>query len=293
MNRFGPTIRSLMYVVFLYVAFQTIERYTAGPWALASMLAFALLFLIVAGAVWIHQSQWIAIDGEHVSINPEGPGIPREVSAYYRHAVARLTPLGFKPVLSYSMTNPVPNAIGFATVFKNDRSSEVATIVNSFVTSEVAHIVNSFASSGINTSLLLFRTDFADGTMVTTNNNNTPSYLPTPRPPVRVFAFPQVRDPGRLYEVHQAVVGQFDGGSPRRDPIGDDPDAYLKRSQQREQARYLACGYHYLDETKGVQRLTWKGAFMSALKLIWPVKQIRKAWRLWKAAKMLRELGLR
>ena len=32
---------------------------------------------------------------------------------------------------------------------------------------------------------------------------------------------------------------------------------------------------------------------MSALKLIWPVKQIRKVWRLWKAAKMLRELGLR
>jgi hypothetical protein len=284
MNRFGRTTSGLMYVVFLVAGFLTIATFPAGPWSLVSLPAFALLFLIVACSVWTHESQWIAIDTEHVSINPEGPGIPREVSAFYRRAVAGLSPLGFKPVLSYSMTNPVPNAIGYATVFKNDRTSEVATIVNSVVSSGI---------NGINTSLLLFRTDFADGTMVTTNNAISPSYFPTPRPPVHVFAFPQVRDPGRLYEVHQAVVGQFDGGSPRHDPIGDEPDAYLQRSGQREHARYLACGYHYLDETKGVQRVTWKGAFMATLKLIWPVRQIRTVLRRWKAAKMLHELGLR
>ncbi len=270
----------MTYVVFLMAVYLMIERYVTGPWSLASILTIAPLIFIVASSVWTHQSQGISIDTEHVSINPEGPGMLREVSAYYRHAVAGLTPLGFRPVLSYSMT-PVSNAIGFATVFKNDRTSEVATIINSFV------------SSGINTSLLLFRTDFADGTMVTTNNNNSLSYFPTPKPPVHVFAFPQVRDPERLYEVHQAVVGQFDEGSPRHDPIGDDPGAYLKRSLQREYARFVACGYQYLDEAKGVQCLTWKGAFMATLKLNWPVRQIRKVWRLWKAAKMLRGLGLR
>ena len=276
MNRFGPTI----YVVFLIAVFLTIERYVTGPWSWASILTVAPLIFIVGTGVWAHQSQRFAIAAEHVSINPEGPGIPREVSAYYRHAVAGLTPLGFRPVLSYSATR-VPNAIGFATLFKNERTSEVATIVNSFV------------SSGFNTHWLLFRTDFADGTRVSTNNNNFPSYLPAPRPPVHVFTFPQVQDPGRLYEVHQAVVGQFDWGSPRSDPIGDDPDAYVKQSQQREHARFVACGYHYLDETKGVKRLTWKGAFMSVLKLNRPVREIRKLWRWWKAARMLRELGLR
>ena len=79
----------------------------------SSLLAFALLFTIVACSIWAHQSQWIAIDAEDVSINPEGPGMPREVSGYYRHTVAGLTPLGFKPVLSYSMAKSVPNAIGF------------------------------------------------------------------------------------------------------------------------------------------------------------------------------------
>jgi hypothetical protein len=285
MNRSGSTFRILLYVVILYVAFQTIERYTAGPWNLASILAFALLFLIVVCCVRTH-SQCIAIDSENVRTNPEGPGIPREVSEYYRHAVAGLTPLGFKPVLSYSQ-KVVRNAIGFATVFKNDRTSEVATIVNTFASSD------SFLSSGIKTSLLIFLTEFADGTKVTTNNNNFPSYFPPPRPPYHVFAFPQVRNPGRLYEVHQAVVGRFDEGSLRRDPIGDDPAAYLKRSQQREFARYLACGYQYLDEAKGVQRPTWKGAFMATVKLIWPVRQVRKGWRWWKAARMLRELNLR
>ena len=199
----------------------------------------------------------------------------------------RAHPSGLQARVELQHDEPVPNAIGFATVFKNERTSEVATIVNSFVSSE------SFASSGIKTSLLVFLTEFADGTKVTTNNNNFPSYFPPPRPPVHAFAFPQVRDPGRLYEVHQAVVGQFDEGSLRHDPIGDDPDAYLKRSQQREYARFLACGYQYLDEAKGVQRLTWKGAFMATLKMIWPVRQIRKVWRRWKAARMLHELNLR
>jgi hypothetical protein len=286
MNRFGSTIRIPMYVVILYVAFQAIERYTAGPWNLASTLAFALLFLIAAGCVWTH-SQWIAIDAEKVRINPEGPGMPREVSNYYRHAVAELAPLGFKPVLSVSNAKSVPNAISFVTVFKNDRTSEVATIVNTFASS------GSFPSSGIKTSLVVFLTEFADEKKVTTNNNNFPSYFPLPRPPVHAFGFPQVRDPARLYEVHQAVVGQFDEGSPRRDPIGDDPEAYLKRAQQAEQARFVACGYQYVDEARGVQRPTWKGAFMATLKMIWPVRQVRKVWRLYKAAKMLRALGLR
>ena len=281
MNRFGRSSSSLWYVVILVAVYFTTTRFPAGLWDVASSLAFALLFVVLACSVWAHQSQWIAIDTEHVPINPEGPGMPPEVSAYYRYAVAGLIPLGFKPVLSFSMTNALPNAIGFATVFKNDRTAEVATILNSSV------------SIGTNTSLLVFRTDFADGTMVTTNNNNSLSYIPTPSPPVHVFAFPQVRDPGRLYEVHQAVVGRFDGGSPRRDPIGDDPNAYVKRSRQREYARFLECGYQYLDETKRVQRLTWKGAFMATLKLIWPVKPVRNVWRWWKAARMLHELDLR
>jgi hypothetical protein len=269
-----------MYVVFLCAGFLTIERYAAGPWSLASILTFALLFVIVASCVKAHQSQWIAIDTENVRINPEGPGIPREVSEYYRHAVAGLTPQGFKPVLSYRNSS-VPNAIGFSTVFQNDRTSEVATIINSVVSGEVK------------TSILVFRTEFADGTNVTTSNNNFPSHYPPPKAPDHAFAFPQVRDPGRLYEVHQAVVGQLDKGSPRRDPIGDDPDAYLKRGQQREHTRFIACGYKYLDDAKGVLRLTWKGAFMATLKLFWPVRQIRKAWRRWKAARMLHELDLR
>jgi hypothetical protein len=201
--------------------------------------------------------------------------------------VAGLTPLGFKPVLSYSMPKVVPNAIGYATLFKNDSTSEVATIVNSFASS------NSLAASGIKTSLLVFLTEFADGTKITTSNNDFPSYLPPPEKPVHVFTFPRVRDPRRLYKVHQTVVGQLDEGSPRRDPIEDGPDAYLKRAQQAENARLLASGYGYVDEADGVQRLTWKGAFLTTLKMIWPVRQIRKLWRRWKSARMLHELSLR
>jgi hypothetical protein len=270
-----------MYVILIVAGLLTIGRWSAGPW---SLLAFTLFFVIVASCVMIHQSQRIAIDTEDVRINPEAPGIPQEVSVYYRHAVARLTPRGFKPVLSFK-TKPSASAVGYSTVFKNDTSSEVATTVNSFV--------NSFASSGVTTSLLVFRTEFADGTNVTTTNNDLPSPFPPPGPPDHVFTFPQVRDPGRLYEVHQAVVGQFDEGRLRLDPIGDDPDAYLKRSQQRLHAHFLACGYHYLDEAKAVLRLTWKGAFMGTLKFFWPVRQIRKVWRRWKAARMLHELNLR
>jgi hypothetical protein len=270
-----------MYIVFFVAGLLTIERWAAGPW---SLVTFALLFLIVAACVKAHQSPGIPIDTEDVRIDPEAPGIPQEVSEYYRHTVARLTPLGFKPVLSFK-TKPVPNAIGFSTVFKNHRTSEVATIVNS-------SIVNSLVSSGVTSSVLFFRTEFADGTNVMTHNNNFPSHFPPQGPPEHVFAFPQVRDPARLYEVHQAVVGQFDKDSLHRDAIGDDPDGYLKRSGQRLHVHFVACGYYYLDEAKGVLRLTWKGAFMGTLKLFWPVRQIRKVWRWSKAARMLHELNL-
>jgi hypothetical protein len=268
-----------MSVVFLVAVFLTIARYAADPWRLASILTFALLLLFVASCVMLHQTHWIAIDTENVPIDPEGPGLPREVSEHYRHAVAGLTPLGFKPLLSYSKTKLVPNAIGFSTVLKNDRTGDVATIVNSF------------GSLGIKTSILVFRTEFADETIVTTSNNNFPSPYPAPRPPVHVFTIPQVQDPGRLYRVHQAFVGQFDKGGMRRDPIGDDTAAYLKRSQQRENARFVACGYQYLDEARRVQRLTWKGVILGTLKMIWPVRQIRNVWRRWKAARLLHELN--
>jgi hypothetical protein len=272
-----------MLIIFFVALFLTIVRYPTEPWTLPSLLAFAFLFPFLAGLINIHQSQWIAINTENVPIDPEGPGIPREVSVDYRQTVAGLTPLGFKPVLSYSKTKLVPNAIAFSTLFKNDKTSEVATLINTFGSGGIVRI---------KVSLLVFRTEFADGTEVLTSNSNFPSQFPPEGPPVHGFIFPQVRDPGRLYTVHQAVVSQFEGRSPRRDPIGDDPDGYLRRIQQREFARFLACGYYYLDEARGVQRPTWKGAIMATLKLIWPVKAIRKIWRRWKAARMLRELGM-
>ena len=85
MNRFGRTTSSLMYVVFLVAGLLTIVRFPAGPWSLPSLLAFSLLFLIVACSVWAHQSQWLAIDTEDVSINPEGPGIPRGLGVLPAH----------------------------------------------------------------------------------------------------------------------------------------------------------------------------------------------------------------
>jgi hypothetical protein len=67
----------------------------------------------------------------------------------------------------------------------------------------------------------------------------------------------------------------------------------ISSGRSKERARLIACGYGYVDEARGVQRLTWKGAFVTTLKMIWPVRQIRKLWRRWKGARMLRELNLR
>jgi hypothetical protein len=247
------------------------------------VLVFAILFTLVVGPIKIHQSQWTAIDAEKVPIDPEGPEMPREVVGHYREAVARLTPLRFRPVLSYSRTKLVPNALGFSTLFRNDATSEVATLLTVFA---FAGVIRN------KVSLLIFRTEFADGTEVVTSNSNSPSAFPPLGPPVYVFGFPQIRDPIRLHAIHQAVVDQFERGVPRRDPIGDDPDAYLLRVDRRQFDHQVACGYYYLDQTGRVQRPTWKGAILMTLKLVWPVKPLRQLCRRWKAARMLRELDV-
>ena len=103
--------------------------------------------------------------------------------------------------------------------------------------------------------------------------------------------FPEIRDAGTLLAVHRARVRWFEDGRIRVDPIGNDPDTSLQeKDHKRGLAHRVACGYNSVDEPAGVQRLTWKGAILTAWKLSPPIKQIRLAWERHVARRMLGQL---
>lgn len=279
MKRSRLTIVGLMFAV----VFLALQPYRADARTLLYLLGIVLLSPFILVPIRIHRTQWVAADPKLVPIDPEGPAAPPEASTHYREAVAGLASLGFVAKQTYSTPNLVPNVISFVTLFQNDKTSEVAKFITSFAAG---------ANFQEKAGFLVFKTEFADGTEIITSNSHVPRIHPPLGPPIHCFAFPQIQRAGCLYAAHRAVVGQSEGGGPRRDPLGHDPDVYLQQAERRRLAHLIACGYYYMDEVSDVQRPTWKGATLMAWKSLWPVEPIRQGLRRVRAEKMIRELGV-
>ena len=245
-------------------------------------IAVWFLLLYLFGPIHIHRTQWSALEPDFKPFDPRGPESPPEVSEYYGEVERELAGLGFDPLRSYSTRNSSPNASGFVILFRNAGTSEVAKIIAAVAVSGPVRNVS---------ALLVFSTEFADGTEVVTSNNRSPRIHPPRRSPFHGFVFPEVREAGRLLEIHHALVRRFEDGRIRIDPVSGDPDGYLSsREFHRPLANHVECGYYYRDEDAGVQRPTWKGAILMTWKLLWPAKPIRFALRCARARRLLRKL---
>jgi len=258
----------------------------AGPRQLGQptflyVVAAALLAPYVAGPVMVHRTQRTSLEPTFQAFDPLGPDAPPELTQAYNAIQGELARLGFAVVQSYS-NRSVNNAVGYITLFQNRKTAEVARLL---VSVSVRGVVRNAAV------LFKYNTDFGDDSLVLTYNGRSPWIYPRRPPPYHAFNFPDVTDPGRLLELHRALVRRIGGGQIRRDPLGADPDAYLRRTEYLQpQAYHMACGYSYRDEAAGVQRPTWKGAILVTWKLLWPLKPLGLALRRNKARRLLREL---
>lgn len=253
-------------------------RGVASLWAIAAIMAAGILSPFILGPLLVHTTHWSSLDPGLVSFDPDGPASPEVLRSHFAKTSADLDHLGFVPERYYQTKQATPNAEGAVLLYRNHETWEIARVLTA-----------ASNNATISSSFTVFCSEFSDGTEVVTSNKANARIYPPRKPPFHGRAFPQVDEVSHLLVVHRARVENLAAGRIPVDPVGDDPDGYIRRVDfDVPYAHHVACGYAYVDEMARVQRMTWKGAILATWKLLPPIKQIGLAWERRMSA---RELG--
>ncbi len=191
--------------------------------------------------------------------------------------------LGFRNLGHFRIMNSVANGGVYVTLFENRQSRQYAKLWTV--------IVGGGPIRRAETTLAFF-TEFTDGSILVTGNNKTRPLTPRVRVHIGSMAFPWVRDPRRLHEIHMAILDRFGSDAIRLEIAIQDPVEFLRKSHLRESDKNSENGYYYLDEEDAVYRPTWRGSILMAGKLLWPIKTIRAMLARRRSIRVLRELGM-
>ncbi|HJT79018.1 MAG TPA: hypothetical protein VJ739_17615 [Gemmataceae bacterium] len=242
--------------------------------AFLGVIAAGLLLGYVLVAVWapirFRWRYWHAADPTYEPL--DGDDLPPDVAGM----LDVLAELDFV-FLGHWQHAGNPSATAYVTVMEGPQTRDVAKVLE--VTTATRRQVT-----------LVFQTRFEDGTEVATTNSRLTTGLRSP-PGITAVWLPQVRDVWQLYRVHSQVRDGLGAGKERL-PVGPDPVAFLKAGSDRMFRHWLASGYYYLDEARGVYRPTWKGAVLMTWRLLRPVRPLYNAWRGRQTRKLLNALDI-
>ncbi len=277
------TIGGLMTIIAV-IAFYAwcLRSLTEGQNVLPIVLGLAIGYSVIAGPLIFKTGQWIKADPGFEPI--DSALIPQRAADSIARTVPDLKGLGFECRGSFSLMDSFKNANGYVTLFENPEARRTAQLVTVFGASGLARQV---------VTILEFASEFTDGTSLTTGNSGVPSLFPrSDRVRKGSGSFSWIKDPYRLYQVHEASVAHYasDGIPAPRDT--SDPLEFLRKSLRREIEHFVGVGYVELDEARGVYRYTWKGAILGAWKLTWPIRPIRQWLRYYEAVRILERIGL-
>jgi hypothetical protein len=283
-----PRQRSGIIVVILAIfsfftcitLFRFIDSGAIGVW---TALAALVLLLPVTGPVILKLGHWYSPDPQVELINSLIDETPNEFVNAVRRVDRPMEALGFRLAGDLRVSNVVPGATTFVTLFANVKERQIAQVVTATAVS--AHVRKTV-------TLLAFTTEFNDKTRLTTSNSSHLVVVPLLRLREGSQSFPRIKNPQRLLEIHQASVARFGADAARVAPSIDDPAEFLRRSMRADTDTFLETGYYYEDPKYGIYRPTWRGACLMAWKSLWPVKPLRQLMRNRRAAELLRELGL-
>lgn len=123
-------------------------------------------------------------------------------------------------------------------------------------------------------SLIGFTSRLRDGRKIRTSNSPLPAITPPPAGESR-FRLPSERDGTRLFAIHARRVGDATAAGARLDSLTiGDPVAYQHAEELSSLAQFVASGYW---QRKGDRlTLTWKGAFLSAWRMLPPWRWINQ-----------------
>lgn len=121
-------------------------------------------------------------------------------------------------------------------------------------------------------ALLGFTTRLAGGAKIRTSNSPLPAITPAPAGESRI-RLPAEQNAGRLYALHSRRVDEALATGKRIDRLSiGDPVAYQHQEELSSLAQFVASGYWRRSGDR--LTLTWKGAFLSAWRLLPPWRGI-------------------
>jgi hypothetical protein len=249
----------------------------------AALAVFVFLIWIVM-PISLKLRQWASPNPDIEAIDVLSEETPEAFAAAYRRAEQSMQDIGFRIAGCLRVLNAAPGGRTVIALFENAKERQTAQLFTVIV--RVGFVRKTV-------TVLIFTTEFDDGTKLITSNSRQPAIMPRVRIRQGSEAFPKITRPRRLFEIHQASVARYGGGATRLEPSIEDPVEYLRQRWRAESATFLETGYFYHDEKHDVYRPTWRGAYLMAWKLLWPVKPILLLIRKRRAARLLRELGLK
>jgi hypothetical protein len=238
----SPTRSKLMFDNFWMDAAAVIGvMHVAGPLALHSTFRFAAK---------IAPSQ-VRVDE-----------LPAAVANCIAPRIGELEQLGFESVGCYDCGELTLQTRTYVSYFCNRRTNDFAN-VTAVVTPR-----------GVS-SYFEFSTRFSNGTVLETNTNKSAPLTPG-NPEARVFRFAEIAEPEALYEIHRCLLEKYAGGLwPAGEPKGQEIQR-LVRVLENYGPRHEKIGYMALAADGESYRLTWKGAFMMAWRVLWPASLLRR-----------------
>jgi hypothetical protein len=228
--------------------------------AMFLMCGFLLLQKHILGPFVVHARNFMPREYQYEEISEEQAHIL--FPPQFFETISELNAIGFSLVCHLLSSSSRQTRMALSLLVNRDTKTVA-------LTGRVA--VKNPAAIRVPVGFLEFDSHFKDGSEI--NTINTPTVGVFYDVPEKVaHAVPHLRDAASLFRVHQYLVGQKSRPAVLPEP-GTELD-FLRAHNRRTLARQAELGYFFLDQSGEYYRLTWRAAFRSTYRLLWPAKQI-------------------
>lgn len=273
--------------------------FEADSFLLAALMGLSLLrlgaglFLTLAAIIylgiplWIRSQQTMEAQTKVLPIDLKDHNWPADMQQLFEDSTQELSQHGFDVVQAAFLPSATPLIKTVLILLVNRTQKDMAMVTAMCSTEESA--------GGIKNFYVEFSTRLEDGSHYDTMNSAELPAFPKPHDVVRTQLV-EVADPGRLYEIHQAILNRDSRQTNQkvlrldRDYSGD-AIAYLQRVIQDEFESATEYGYLTLSEDSQNYLMTLKGAYLMVWGQLWPFKPLRGYLRDRNADKLLATLN--
>jgi hypothetical protein len=258
----------------------------------AIVLLIALLVYAGLPAI-IHMTLKQPAEPQLIPFPLDHPNLPREVAQAFQTVIDQLRPAGFEPVTGLALPNQPSSVRSIMLFLVNREARDYGYATMTYAGTAAAEDTETPAAPPRGVFCVEIVSHFRYVTRLRTNNSGSDLGAVCPRGMRTTSQFPEVKDAGRLYRLHQALAartGLRDRVFRLDEEFHGDAAAAVGAFMVEAFAETVGPGYMYVSPVDRTYRPTWKGAFLMTWKMMWPMKVIRRAARDRKARRLLAEL---